>query len=413
MRKVLIATAVLAALALGGYVARRAYEKVSEQIAGRPGRRTAAVPVEIAPVRKVTLRDVGRFWGGLFPDSQFVVAPRIAGRLKKLLVDIGDKVERGQVIAALDDQEYVEQEKRAKAELAVAKATVEECRSNLETAKREFERALALLEKKIASESEYDQAKAQYEVQKARCQVAAAQVDQKLAALEEAGIRRSYARIAAVWEDGTQTRVVGERYVDEGALLAANAPIVSILDIGTLTAVVHVGRDYAKISVGQEAALTTDAFPGRVFKGNVARIAPQLKETSRQGRVEIAVPNAEGLLKPGMFAEVGLEFAEHRDVAAVPTAAMARGVDGQWGVFVADVKAGTARFVPVEKGITSGGLVEVVSPPLDGPVVVMGQHLLEDGAAITVPQEAGEGAEGDGENQPPAGDEATPREVRP
>lgn len=414
MKKALITVAVMAALALGGYVAHRAYLKVSEQSLDRGGRPVAAVPVEIAPVRKVTLREVGRFTGSLLPDSQFLVAPRTAGRLEKLLVDIGDRIERGQVIAVLDDQEYVQQVERAKAEMAVAKATVEECRSNLEVARREFERVETLRQKKVASESEYDQTKAQFQVHEARCQVAAAQVDQKKAALRETEIRFSYTKITAVWEGGAQTRVVGERYIDEGALLTANAPIVSILDIRTLKAVVYCSeRYYAKITVGQEAAVTTDAFPGRVFAGQVARIAPQLKKTSRQARVEINVPNDEGLLKPGMFVRVDLEFAEHQDVAAVPVAALARRGDRR-GVFVADAKAGTARFVPVELGITSGNLVEIVSPPLDGPVVVMGQHLLEDGSAITVAEEARpDAADDSGANRPPADDGATSRGSRP
>ena len=81
-----------------------------------------------------------------------------------------------------------------------------------------------------------------------------------------------------------------------------NAPIVSILDIHSLTAVIHViERDYSKVRVGQKVIVTTDAFPGSTFTGKIVRIAPLLKETSRQARVEIEVPNRDRLLKPGMF----------------------------------------------------------------------------------------------------------------
>jgi RND family efflux transporter MFP subunit len=244
--------------------------------------------------------------------------------------------------------------------------------------------------------------------------VAEAQVDQEIAALKEAEIRLSYTKVAAAWEDGRETRVVGERHVDEGAMLTANSPLVSILDIHVLKAVIHcIERDYAKITIGQEALITTDAFPGSAFKGKVARIAPQLKETSRQARVEIDVPNDDGRLKPGMFVRVDLEFAAHKDVAVVPVAALARR-GGVRGVFLADVQTGKARFVPLETGITSGDLVEVVSPPLDGPVVVMGQHLLEDGAAITVAEGADGGAEGQGgTDHPPANEGATSQGSRP
>ena len=386
MRRTLITTGVLIVLALGAYTGWRAYAKLTEESKDQRGRGALVVPVEVAAVRRATLRDVGEFTGSLVPASRFIVAPRVGGRLEKLLVNLGDPVQRGQLIAVLDDKEYVQQLERAKAELAVAEASVQECQTNRQAALRELERAEALRQKKIASESEYDQAKAQHEVQEARYRVAAAQVDQKRAALKEAEIRLSYAKIGVTWEGGVDVRFIGERYVDEGALLTANAPIVSVIDIGALTAAVYViERDYAKMAVGQEATVTTDAYPGRTVTGRIVRIAPQLQETSRQARVEISVPNPDGQLKPGMFVRVQLEFAEHKDVAAIPVASLARR-EGRRGVFVADVAAKTARFVPVELGITSGDLVEVVRPSLDGPVVVMGQHLLEDGSAITVPQ---------------------------
>ncbi|HAU37640.1 MAG TPA: efflux transporter periplasmic adaptor subunit [Phycisphaerales bacterium] len=401
MKKVWIATAVVAVLALGGYVGYRAYRKLTGEGPGQRGRPGAAVAVEIAPVRTVTLRDVGMFTGSLMADSRFIVSPRIAGRLEKLLVNLGDPVRRGQLIAVLDDEESIQQAERAKAELAVAQSSVLECQSNLDAAKREFERAEALRQKKIASESEYDQAKAQYEVQEARHKVAVAQVTQKAAALKEAEIRLSYTKIHAAWEGGSDTRYVGERFVDEGALLTANAPIVSILDIGSLTAAVYViERDYSKIAVGQLAKVTTDVFAGREFSGRIARIAPQLQETSRQARVEIAIANADGLLKPGMFVRVALEFAAHENAAAIPVSAVARR-NGQRGVFVADAGGKKTRFVPVEFGISGNGLIEVVHPRLDGPVVVMGQHLLEDGAAIrVVPPETAASAPRDAERRP-------------
>ena len=382
MRKLVGSVLILAMLGGGAYVGWRVYQRLHEQQQGRRGR--PALAVEVAPVTRATLRDTGLFTGSLVPASRFIVAPRVAGRLDKLSVNIGDPVHRGQLIAVLDDEEYVQQLERAKAELAVAKASLQECRSNLDIARREFERVETLRQKKIASESEYDQAKVQQDVQEARLRVADAQVTQTSAALTEAEIRLGYTRVHAVWEDGAGTRLVGERFVDEGTLLTANAPIVSVIDIGTLTAAIYViERDYAKIAVGQEAVVSTDAYPDRTFPGRIIRIAPQLQETSRQARVEIRVPNPNGQLKPGMFVRVALEFAEHQDVPVVPVAALARRESRQ-GVFVADLATKTARFVPVEVGITTEQRVEIVAPPLDGPVVVMGQHLLEDGGAIIV-----------------------------
>jgi len=346
-------------------------------------------------VRRATIRDTGVFTGSLRPRSQFVVAPTVGGRLEQLAVNIGDRVRRGQLIAVLDDQEYAQQVAGAAAELAVAEANLAECESNLEVQQREFERVEKLREKKIASESEMDTARAQFAARQAKHAVAEAQVSQREAALAAARVRLSYTRIEAAWEEGEEgekDRVVGERFVDEGAMLAPNKPIVSILDISSLTVVIHaIERDYPKIRTDQEAAVTTDAFPGEVFKGRVARIAPLLRESSRQARVEIEMPNPEELLKPGMFVRTRIEFARHENVTVVPVAALARR-DGRQGVFLADTEKKTASFVPVKLGITEGDLAEVVEPALAGYVVTMGHHLLEDGAAIRLPEATPTGA---------------------
>jgi RND family efflux transporter MFP subunit len=345
-----------------------------------------AVAVEVAPVHKGTIRDIGFFTGSLLPKSYFVVAPKIAGRLEKLLLNIGDRVKRGQLIAVLDDEEYAQQVEQVRAELEVAKANVEESLSTLDMAQREFERAKALRQKKIASESELDAALAQFKAQDAKYKVALAHVTQKEAALKAAQVRLSYTKIRAWWEDGNEPRVVGERFVDEGAMLKANDSIVSVLEIQTLTGVIHViERDYSEVQIGQEARITTDAFPGRTFTGKVTRVAPLLKETSRQARVEVEIPNRERLLKPGMFIRAQIQFARHDDATVVPVTALTKRNDQQ-GVFLVDTQHMKARFVPITVGIVNGGLVEVLRPLLSGSVVTLGHHLLENGSPITLPQ---------------------------
>jgi RND family efflux transporter MFP subunit len=384
MKKTLVILIMLALAALLGW---QIYQRTS--ISGKSSarsRRAVAVAVEVAPIQKTTIRDIGLFTGSLLPKSYFVVAPKIGGRLEKLLVNIGDWVKRGQLIAVLDDDEYAQQVEQARAELEVAKANVAESRSTLDMAQREFERAKALRQKKIASESELDAALAQFKTQDAKYKVALAHVTQKEAALKAAQVRLSYTKIRAWWEDGNEPRVVGERYMDEGAMLKANDPIVSILEIQTLTGVIHViERDYSEVRVGQEAIVTTDAFPGRTFTGKVVRVAPLLKEASRQARVEITIPNPERLLKPGMFIRAQIQFARHDDATVVPlTALITRG--GQQGVFLADDQNMKARFVPVTVGIINADLAEVMRPSLSGSVVTLGHHLLEDGTSITLPE---------------------------
>lgn len=343
------------------------------------------VAVEVKEVQKRTLKDVGLFTGTLYPKSHFIVAPKVAGRLERLLVKIGDPVKKGQLIATLENNEYVQQVDQARAELDVARANFEESRSSLEIARRELERARTLREKKIASESELDAADAQFKTQEAKHKVTAAQVAQKEAALKAAQARLSYTQIQASWEEGDESRVVGERFVDEGAMLAPNASIASILDIHTMIGVIHViERDYSKIRLGLEGEVTTDAYAGRTFSARIVRIAPFLRETSRQARVEMEILNPESLLRPGMFIRVKIEFAVYQDAVVVPLSALVNR-NGRQGVFVADLQEKKARFLPVQVGVVNTEWAQVLEPALSGSVITLGHHLLEEGSDIMIP----------------------------
>lgn len=393
MKRVIMTLIVVAGL---GFLGWRIYVKAREARTGPAGRRQrgadVAVAVEITAVRKAGVREIGRFTGSLSPRSRFVVAPKIAGRLEKLTVDVGDTVTSGQLIAELDDDEYAQQVEQARAEVAVAQANVAECRSALDASARELERAKALHRKRVASESELDEAEASHTAYGAKHNVALAEVTRREAAQKAAEVRLSYARIHAAWRNTPTTRIVGERFADEGAMLTANAPIVSILDNSAMTALIDViARDYPKIKIGQRTLIRTDGFPGREFAGKIVRIAPLLKELSRQARVEIEIPNTEGALKPGMFIRAEIEFARNEDASVVPVAALARR-DGRQGVFLAHTEEKRADFVPVTLGITEGNVAEVLEPSLSGFVVTMGHHLLEDGSAIRLPERESAGA---------------------
>ena len=336
----------------------------------------------------------------------------------------GANAEQIRLAAALDDDELAQKVAQSRAALGIAKANVQESRSTLNVAKLEFERAQALRVKTILSQSELDAAEARYKAALAKEQVALAQVAdkeaglraaqvrvsetqksaraaevklamaqvaQREAELKAAQVRLSYTQIKISWDAGADKRLIGERFVDVGAMLKANEPIVSVLDIDVLKAVVHVTeRDYSKVLPGQEVGVTTDAAAGRTFTGRIVRVAPLLREASRQARVEIEVPNPKRLLKPGMFIRAQINLGTHEGAAVVPRSAVVRR-NGRRGVFVADRQKLTVHFVPVTPGIVEGDLAELVDPPgsLEGAwVVTLGHHLLEDGSAITLPGEA-------------------------
>ena len=126
----------------------------------RKGRTAKAVPVEVAPVERGAMELKRSFGGTLEARAQFVVAPKVSGRVERIYVNIADTIERGQVVAELDNDEYVQAVAQARANLDVAVANVAGARSALDIATREFQRTSKLREKGIASESQFDSARA-------------------------------------------------------------------------------------------------------------------------------------------------------------------------------------------------------------------------------------------------------------
>lgn len=381
--------ALLGAGLLGLLVAAGLIVKGLTAKSGGTGPRLGTVAVEVAPVGEGLIRDLGLFSGTLIPKSQFVVAPKVSGKLKKLYVDIGDRLSNGQLVAQIEDEEYQQAVLQSEADLNVARANLEEARSALELAKKELERSESLFTKGILSNAQIDAARAQANAQDSKFKVAAAQVANREAALEAARVRLSYTRIAATWEQGTGVRYIGERFAHEGALLSPNSQIISVIEIDPITAVIYAtDKEYFRIKPGQDVAVSSTAFPGRVFPGAVTRVAPMLQEASRQARVEIDIRNEDNALKPGMFVNAEIEFDRRERAKLVPYSALVqRG--GRQGIFLADPEALTAAFTPVTVGIVEGEQAEVLEPAgLAGFAVVLGQHLLQDGMGIILPEKA-------------------------
>lgn len=351
---------------------------------GGGGRSAAAIAVETAPVERRDLRETRGFTGTLEAESGFDVVARVSGRLLSLDYDIGDRVERGVVVARMEDDEYVQALRQAEAEREMAEANIGEAESALLVAERELERVRALRQRDIASEADLDAAEAQLQAARARLRVARATLAQREAAEATARLRLSYTEVRASWEAGPGERAVAERFVSEGANVASGEPLLSLVNLRTLRGVIFVTeRDFSLVRAGQEAEVRVDALPGKVFPARVARVAPVFQAGSRQARVELEVDNSEERLGPGMFARVGLRLREAPNAIAVPLDSVVRR-SGEDGVFLVDGEENRARFVPVELGIRDGLLVEVRSPELSGTIVTLGHDQLTDGAAVRV-----------------------------
>ncbi len=345
------------------------------------------VPVEVADIEVGEIELRRTFSGTLQAYSEFVAAPKVSGRVEQIDVDLADIVKRGQVVALLDNDEYVQALRQAEADLAVAKANQAEAESLLQIAERELQRIDKLRQKGVSSESQRDIAKADQLAKAAHVEVTRAQVTRAQAELETARIRLGYTRVKADWGSGSEQRVVAERYVDEGETVSANAQLLRIVELDPIKVVFFVTeRDYAQLSSGQSASLTTDAYPGETFHAGIVRISPVFRENTRQAQVELKVDNPRLRLKPGMFVRVEVVLQRADGVTIVPEQALVSR-NGESGLFMIGASGARVVWRPVRVGIRQSRRVEVAGEGLQGRVVVLGQQLLDDGSAIAIKSE--------------------------
>ncbi|MEM8882803.1 MAG: efflux RND transporter periplasmic adaptor subunit [Planctomycetota bacterium] len=363
-----------------------------DQPAQRRGTMQAAPVAVAAPTRgPIELRRT--FSGTLEAPDELVVAPKIDGRIHELTVDLADPVQRGQVVARLDDDEHVQELAQAEADILVAKANLVQAQSAFEIAERALERARTLREKKVASESQLDVAVADHLAKKAAIEVAAARVKRAESARETARIRLGYTEIRAAWTGGDDERVVATRHVDAGSTIRANDPLFSILELDPLIGVVYVPeRDYARLSAGQEVTVQTDAYPDETFRGTIQRIAPTFRRETRQARVELSLPNGDRRLKPGMFIRATVVLARVESATLITAAALTRRND-QVGVFTVTADNEHVKWTPLQLGIRDGDLVQVLDEGFAARFVTLGQQLVDDGSAIVIPDDAKQPAE--------------------
>ena len=383
-RNLIALTVILGAAAGLGWMI---FDRVQESTAPAQKRDSRGpTPVEVAEIVRGSMEWRRTFSGTLESPSRLVVAPKISGRIEKLAVDLGDSVTRGQIVAWLDDDEYVQAVHLAKAELEVARAKLVEAKSALEIAARRLTRMEKLRRRNVASVSEFDTVQAEHLGKEAQVEVSRAQVSRAEAALKTAQIRLGYTRVAANWANGGGHRVVGDRYVDEGETVSANDPLISVVQLDPVLAVIFVTeKDYVQLKPGQEASLVTDAYSGERFRARIHRISPVFRQNTRQAKVELRVNNPKHRLKPGMFIRATVVLDRVKDATMVPEQALTRRND-QDGVFILKPDGRTVAWRRVRVGIREGGRVQVEGEGLSGRVVVLGQQLVDDGSRVTIPR---------------------------
>jgi RND family efflux transporter MFP subunit len=391
--KIFILTILLIGAAAGlGWVIFGQFQNRADS--SKSGKALRPVPVEVAQIQRGPIALQRTFSGELEALAEFVVAPKVSGRVERVIVNIADSVKRGQVVAELDNDEYVQAVAQAQADLLVARANQSQAKSALEIANREFKRTESLLKRGIASDSEFDVVRQDQLAKQAQLKVAAAQITKAGSSLETANIRLGYTKVTAGWTGGEDHRIVAERYVNEGQTVAANAPLFLIIDLNPIVGVISVTeRDYAHLIPGQLVSLTTDAYPGEQFTGRIERIAPVFRKSTRQARIEMTIDNPQHRLKPGMFIRTTIVLTQVSDATIIPEQALTIR-DDRSGVFIVSEDGQSVVWREVKVGIREGDRVQVEGQGLSGRVITLGQQLVKDGSAITIPDLQGETAAG-------------------
>jgi RND family efflux transporter MFP subunit len=330
--------------------------------------------------------------GNIQAITEAPVLARADGYIKRRLVDIGDRVQTGQTLAVIEAPELDEQVRQAEAAVRQAEAGVDQAKANLRQgqADLEFARVTAnrwahLVTDGSVSVQENDQYQAQYKVKMAVVQsleqalkgqegaVAAAQAN--VARLEN---MQGYRTVVAPF-DG----VITLRNVDSGALVNNGSTLLfRIAQTNTLRIYLNVPQANAgSVHRGDTASLTVSNLPGRTSHGSVVRMADSLDPSSRTLLVEVHVPNPDGLLLPGMYAQVKLNSSRNNPPLLIPSDAL---IVSDAGTQVAVVEPSHRVHLQfIVAGRDYGDHLEVMSGLNDGDTIIANpSDVLHEGAMV-------------------------------
>lgn len=366
------------------FLSWRIWEAIRPAASGGARGFGGSVAVEIEPVKRESIREIRSLSGSVEAEYHYNIAAKISGRLVSLLRNIGDYVQENEIIARLDDAEYQQALLEAKSNLISAQANLKDAESQLAIAERNLKQTESLHKQEFISELELEKEKAAFISAQTKLELAIAQLQQRETSLRLAEIRLEYTVLRAA-----KAGFIGQRFIDEGSLLSVNSPVVSVVGIDKVLIRSNlVDKLYGRIEKGMQAAVSTAAFPDKIFAGEVIRIAPVLNEQSRMAEIKIKLNNKSHFLKPGMFCSVELVLAEKDNVQTVPTSAILQ-ENGEYGIFVVDKVEKTAHYLLVRTGISNQTRTEIISPEITQPVITLGQYQVKDGSKVIISNQTG------------------------
>lgn len=314
------------------------------------------VPVQVVAARERTVDRTIDIVGSLHANQEATLAAEVDGQVKELLVDIGDRVEAGQVVARLESD--------------MLEASLRQAAARLRSARADEERAAVLRKEGIVSPQEYDRMRTARD---------AAQAERDFL-----NIRLAHSELRA-----PIAGAVTARLLDVGDYARVGSSVVAIAADRVLRLRGEVAERYVpELAVGLDVRGDVDAFPGLTVKGRVARINAALDPKNRSLTVEAEIDNSERKLKPGFFVHGSILTQRGVTTVTVPSRAIST-VAGVSRVYV--VSEGVARQREVQLGQRFEDEVEIVSGAKAGDrVIVAGVTRVYDGAPVEVTTESAE-----------------------
>jgi RND family efflux transporter MFP subunit len=392
----------LLSLATVAGAACKASSAAPEQTAGRGAAQADVREVEVVPATEDRLVRAVNVTGTLAAEEQVTLSLKVTGRLQELYVDLGSRVTRGQVLARLVPTDFNLRVSQAEAALQQARARlglplqgeddrvvveqtslVRSARALLEEAQLNRDRTATFVERGIAAKATLDSAEAALKVADSRYQDAIEEVLNRQAVLEQRRTELELARQAA--RDAQLTSpldgVVRERHVTVGQYLAVGSPAVTIVRMHPLRLRVAVPeREAQQIRVNQQVQVQVEGDTN-AHVGRVARISPAIDEASRTLMVEAEVPNPQGVLRPGSFANAAIVSDNAEPAISVPSSALVTfaGVEK-----VLTVKDGKVVEKRVSVGRRERDRLEIVSGLAAGEQVIAQPGNLVEGTPVRV-----------------------------
>jgi membrane fusion protein (multidrug efflux system) len=351
------------------------------------GEETAAVPVEVAAVKRQSVASYIQTNGSLEAENDVEILARAQGPIVELRTEEGRRVAKGQVMARIDP-------KQAAAQVEIARVTLRE-------AERAFKRAQETFEEQLISQADFDAALAAKEGAEAT--------------LLDRQVQLDYTDIKAPF-----SAVVVDRAIKLGDTVSPNQILFRISDFDPLLCKIQVPeKELPRLHRGQPAYLTVEAWPDERFQAKVLRLSPVVDATTGTVRVTLEV-QGQGKLRPGMFASVYLEIDRHEDALTIPKSALSLESLGDT-VYVVD--EGLAARRAIQLGYEEADTVEVISGlEEDDHVIVVGQDGLSDGTPIQIlegpgaekaaPRQARGGPNDGARPSAPSGESAAPAQAR-